>query len=86
MMSGSAPIVGALKDATICGSKVMCVASATGSQIKSLAGDVVLSKTCTSNTMRTAIAQVIGVIPATRVTGIHTGETGISIHPMQVRD
>ena len=88
MMSGSAPIVGALKDATICGSKVMYVASATGSrsQTKSLARDVVLSKTYTSNTMRTAIAQGIGVIPATRVTGTHTGETGISIHPMQVRD
>ena len=86
MMSGSAPIVGALKDATICGSKVMCVASATGSQIKSLAGDVVLSKTCTSNTMRTAIAQVIGVIPATILTGTRTRETGTLTNPMQEKD
>lgn len=86
MMFGSAPIVGALKDATICGSKVMCVASATGSQTKSLARDVVSWKTCTNSAMRTAIALVTGVIPATRVTGIHTGKTGILIHPMQVRD
>jgi hypothetical protein len=36
--------------------------------------------------MRTGIARGIGVIPATRVADIHTGEAGISIHPMQVRD
>lgn len=85
MMSGSAPIVGALKDATICGSKGTYVRNAMNGQV-SLARDVELKRTYTSNTMRTAIALVTGVIPATRVTGIHTGETGISIHPMQVRD
>ena len=39
-----------------------------------------------SKQMRTGIARGIGVIPATRVTGIHTGETGTLIHPMQEKD
>lgn len=86
MMFGSAPIVGALRDATICGSKAMYVANATGSQTKSLAGDVRPRKTCTSNMIRTGIVLVTGVIPATKVTGILTERTGILIRPMQERD
>lgn len=85
MMYGSAPIVGALKDATICGSRVTCVRTAMNGQVF-LAGDVAPSKTYQSNTMLTDTARAIGVIPATRVTDTHTGETGILIPPMQVRD
>jgi hypothetical protein len=36
--------------------------------------------------MRTGIARGIGVIPATIVTGIHTGEIGTLMSPMQERD
>jgi hypothetical protein len=85
-MYGTAQNVGKHKGDTICGSKAMYVANATGSQTKSLAGDVRPRKTCTSNMIRTGIVLVTGVIPATKVTGIHTEETGILIHPMQARD
>lgn len=85
MMYGNAPIVGILKDATICGSRVTYVRTAMNGQVF-LAGDVALRKMCQSNTMRTDTARAIGVIPATRVTGIHTGETDILIPPMQVKD
>lgn len=84
MMYGSAPIVEILKDATICGSRVTCVVTAM--KWDRIAGDVRPSKRYQSKQMPTGIARGIGVIPATRVTGIHTGETGILIHLMQVRD
>lgn len=84
-MSGSAPIVGALKDATICGSKVTYVRNAMKSLVF-LAGDVRLKGAYQSNTMRMATAQGIGVIPATRVTGILTEGTGTLMPPMQAKD
>lgn len=85
MMCGSAPIVGVLKDATICGSRVTCVVTAMNGQ-GFLAGDVALRKTYQNNTMLTDTARGIGVIHATKVTDTHTGETDILIHPMRVRD
>lgn len=84
MKCGSAPSVEILKDATICGSRVTYVVTAM--KWDRIAGDVRPSKRYQSKEMPTGIALDTGVIPATRVTGIHTGETGISIHPMQVRD
>lgn len=85
MMYGSAPIVGVLKDATICGLKATYVRIAMNGQVF-LAGDVAPRKTYQNNTMRTDTARGIGVIPATRVTDTHTGETDILIPPMRVRD
>ena len=86
MMYGTAQNVGKHKGDTICGSKAMYVANATGSQTKSLAGDVRPSKKYQSKKMPMGTALGIGVIPATRVTGIHTEETGTLMSPMQVRD